>query len=36
MEHNLHFGMKLESGEDGDLYLVDESEEAAEVAEEEA
>ncbi len=36
MEHNLHFGMKLEEGEDGDLYLVDESEAAAEVAEEEA
>ncbi len=36
MEHSLHFGMQLEEGEDGDLYLVDESEAAAEVAEEEA
>ena len=35
-EHNLHFGMKLEEGGDGELYLVDESEETAEVAEEEA
>jgi DNA-directed RNA polymerase subunit alpha len=39
-EHNLHFGMKLEEGENGELYLVDESDEseeaAAEVAEEEA
>ncbi len=34
-EHNLHFGMKLESGEAGELYLVDEAEEVA-VAEEEA
>jgi DNA-directed RNA polymerase subunit alpha len=24
-EHNLHFGMQLESGEDGELYLVDEA-----------
>ena len=22
-EHNLHFGMKLEEGEDGELFLVD-------------
>jgi DNA-directed RNA polymerase alpha subunit len=22
-EHNLHFGMKLEKGEDGDLYLIE-------------
>jgi DNA-directed RNA polymerase subunit alpha len=36
-EHSLHFGMMLEEGEDGELYLVDEAEaEAAEVAEEEA
>jgi DNA-directed RNA polymerase subunit alpha len=36
-EHNLHFGMKLEEGDSGELYLVDESpDEAAEVAEEEA
>jgi DNA-directed RNA polymerase subunit alpha len=28
-EHNLHFGMKLETGEDGDLYLI-EGEQAAE------
>jgi hypothetical protein len=39
-EHNLHFGMQLESGEDGELYLVDEAAvpEGAEsaVAEEEA
>ncbi len=37
-EHNLHFGMKLESGEGGELYLVDETEAEAEaeVAEEEA
>ncbi len=36
-EHDLHFGMVLEEGENGELYLVDESEEAgAEVAEEEA
>jgi DNA-directed RNA polymerase subunit alpha len=36
-EHNLHFGMLLEEGEDGELYLVDESEDgAAEVAQEEA
>jgi DNA-directed RNA polymerase subunit alpha len=35
-EHSLHFGMMLEEGEDGELYLVDEAEaEAAEVAEEE-
>jgi DNA-directed RNA polymerase alpha subunit len=34
-EHNLHFGMKLEQGEAGELYLVDEAEEVA-VAEEEA
>jgi DNA-directed RNA polymerase alpha subunit len=36
-EHNLHFGMKLEKGEDGDLYLI-EGEQAgagAEVAREE-
>lgn len=35
-EHNLHFGMKLEEGEDGEMYLVDEeqgSAPAAEVAE---
>ncbi|HEX7050705.1 MAG TPA: DNA-directed RNA polymerase subunit alpha [Longimicrobiales bacterium] len=25
-EHNLHFGMRLETGEDGDLYLVERSE----------
>jgi DNA-directed RNA polymerase subunit alpha len=31
-EHNLHFGMKLEKGEDGDLYLI-EGEQAAEGAE---
>lgn len=36
LEHDLHFGMKLEEGEGGDLYLVDESTAAAEVAEEEA
>ena len=35
-EHNLHFGMQLESGEGGELYLVDEATEGAEVAEEEA
>jgi DNA-directed RNA polymerase subunit alpha len=37
-EHNLHFGMRLEGGENGELYLVDEAErpEGAEVAEEEA
>jgi DNA-directed RNA polymerase subunit alpha len=36
-EHNLHFGMKLEEGDGGELYLVDEStDDAAEVAEEEA
>jgi DNA-directed RNA polymerase subunit alpha len=23
-EHNLHFGMKLEEGEDGELFLIDE------------
>lgn len=37
-QHKLHFGMKLEAGEDGDLYLVDEAaaeEETADVAEEE-
>ncbi|HUE76389.1 MAG TPA: DNA-directed RNA polymerase subunit alpha [Longimicrobiales bacterium] len=36
--HNLHFGMQLEGGEDGELYLVDETErpEGAEVVEEEA
>jgi DNA-directed RNA polymerase subunit alpha len=28
-EHDLHFGMQLESGEDGELYLVDESTPAA-------
>ena len=35
-EHNLHFGMKLEEGEDGEMYLVDEegpAEAAAEVSE---
>lgn len=26
-EHNLHFGMRLEEGEDGELYLVDQAEE---------
>jgi DNA-directed RNA polymerase subunit alpha len=31
-EHNLHFGMKLEKGEDGDLYLI-EGEQPAESAE---
>jgi DNA-directed RNA polymerase subunit alpha len=30
-EHNLHFGMKLEKGEDGDLYLI-EGEQAAEAS----
>jgi DNA-directed RNA polymerase subunit alpha len=30
-EHNLHFGMKLEKGEDGDLYLI-EAEQAAQAA----
>ena len=37
-EHNLHFGMQLESGEGGELYLVDEATApaGAEVAEEEA
>jgi DNA-directed RNA polymerase subunit alpha len=37
-EHNLHFGMKLEKGEDGDLYLIEGeqvSEAGAEVAKEE-
>src|SRR5690606_21982568 len=38
-EHNLHFGMKLEEGEDGELYLVEEGSQGeakgAEVAEEE-
>ena len=38
-EHNLHFGMKLEEGEDGELYLVEEGQQGeakgAEVAEEE-
>lgn len=38
-EHNLHFGMKLEEGEDGELYLVEETDqggaEGAEVTEEE-
>jgi DNA-directed RNA polymerase subunit alpha len=37
-EHDLHFGMKLEAGDDGDLFLVDEDtaeEETADVAEEE-
>ncbi len=39
-EHNLHFGMKLEEGEDGELYLVEQPEEGgeaegAEVTEEE-
>jgi len=24
-EHDLRFGMKLEAGEDGELYLIDES-----------
>ena len=37
-DHNLHFGMKLEEGEDGELYLVEEPQESsaaveAEVAE---
>jgi DNA-directed RNA polymerase subunit alpha len=31
-EHELHFGMQLESGEDGELYLVDESAGPAESA----
>ncbi len=35
-EHDLSFGMQLEEGENGELYLVDESEEVAGVAEEEA
>ena len=38
-EHNLHFGMKLEAGDDGELYLVDDSADSGEepaVAEEEA
>jgi DNA-directed RNA polymerase subunit alpha len=39
-EHSLHFGMRLESGEDGELYLVDEGDAPAgagsAVAEEEA
>jgi DNA-directed RNA polymerase subunit alpha len=36
-EHELHFGMRLESGEDGELYLVDEADATqAAVAEEEA
>ncbi|MBW3552573.1 MAG: DNA-directed RNA polymerase subunit alpha [Gemmatimonadetes bacterium] len=35
-EHNLHFGMQLEKGEDGELYLVEEATEGVEVAEEEA
>jgi hypothetical protein len=30
-EHNLHFGMKLEQGEDGDLYLI-EGEQAADAS----
>jgi len=37
-EHNLHFGMKLEKGEDGDLYLIEGeqgTESRAEVAKEE-
>jgi len=38
-EHNLHFGMKLEEGEDGELYLVEEGSQGgakgAEVTEEE-
>jgi DNA-directed RNA polymerase subunit alpha len=37
-EHNLHFGMKLEQGEDGDLYLIEGEQAAdagAEVAKEE-
>ncbi|HEX7120569.1 MAG TPA: DNA-directed RNA polymerase subunit alpha C-terminal domain-containing protein, partial [Longimicrobiales bacterium] len=39
-EHNLHFGMKLEEGEDGELYLVERTgeeggAEGAEVTEEE-
>jgi hypothetical protein len=39
-EHNLHFGMKLEEGEDGELFLVDQGDGAggagvAEGAEEE-
>jgi DNA-directed RNA polymerase alpha subunit len=37
-EHNLHFGMKLEQGEDGDLYLIEGERAAdagAEVAKEE-
>ncbi|MEX0892685.1 MAG: DNA-directed RNA polymerase subunit alpha [Gemmatimonadota bacterium] len=33
-EHNLHFGMKLEDGEDGEIFLVEESAtESAEIAE---
>jgi DNA-directed RNA polymerase subunit alpha len=31
-EHNLHFGMKLEEGEDGEMYLVDEEQAPAEAA----
>jgi len=31
-EHNLHFGMKLEEGEDGEMYLVDEDQSSAETA----
>ena len=30
-EHDLHFGMRLESGDDGDLYLIDDGTPAAEV-----
>jgi hypothetical protein len=29
-EHNLHFGMKLEAGEDGELYLVEQGNGGAE------
>ena len=32
-EHSLHFGMKLEEGEDGEMYLVDEEHGPAEAAE---
>jgi DNA-directed RNA polymerase alpha subunit len=37
-EHNLHFGMTLEQGDDGDLYLIEgtrPADAAAEVAKEE-
>ena len=30
-DHNLHFGMKLEEGEDGELYLVEEPQESGAV-----